>query len=109
MYDRAFRRWKEFALSKHKLSYFPANPMQVGGAANSGVGERVFQRHERWKSVSPKDGYVKDTVTSRISVSKSIFQAHTLCPIRLLINCTLVLGQDMQNKPNGSLCALPVA
>ena len=29
MYDRAFRRWKEFALSKHKLCYFPANPMHV--------------------------------------------------------------------------------
>ena len=29
MYDRAFRRWKEFALSKHELSYLPANPMHV--------------------------------------------------------------------------------
>ena len=27
----------------------------------------------------------------------------------VLIYCTLVLGQDMQNKPNGSLCALSVA
>jgi len=41
-------------------------------AANSGVGERVFQRHGRWKSVSAKDGYVKDNITSRISVSKSL-------------------------------------
>ena len=29
MYDRAFRRWKEFALSKHELSYLPANPIHV--------------------------------------------------------------------------------
>ena len=29
IYDRAFRRWKEFALSEHKLCYFPANPMHV--------------------------------------------------------------------------------
>ncbi|CAH3189860.1 unnamed protein product [Porites lobata] len=29
MYDRAFRRWKEFALSKHELSYLPANLMHV--------------------------------------------------------------------------------
>ena len=28
-YDRAFRRWKEFALSKHELSYLPANPIHV--------------------------------------------------------------------------------
>ena len=81
------------------------------------MGERVFQRHGRLKSVLAKDGYVKDNITSRISVSKSlgfwlrapIFQALSLSCIRLLIYCTLVLGQDMQNKPNGSLFALSVA
>ena len=45
---------------------------QVGGAANSGVGERVFLRHGRWESVSAKEGYVKDNITSRISVAKSL-------------------------------------
>ena len=29
MYDRVFRRWKEFALSKHELSYLSANPIHV--------------------------------------------------------------------------------
>ena len=29
MYDRAFRKWSEFALRKKELSYFPANPMHV--------------------------------------------------------------------------------
>ena len=29
MYDRAFRKWREFALRKKELSYFPANPMHV--------------------------------------------------------------------------------
>ena len=28
-YDRVFRRWKEFALSKHELSYLPANPIHI--------------------------------------------------------------------------------
>ena len=45
------------------------------------------------KSVSAKDGYVKDNITSRISVSKSlglylrasIFQALSLSSIKLLI------------------------
>ena len=41
-------------------------------AANSGVNNSVFQRHGRWKSVSAKDGYVKDDIASRISVSKSL-------------------------------------
>ena len=29
MYDRAFRKWREFALRKKELSYFPANPIHV--------------------------------------------------------------------------------
>ena len=29
MYDRAFRKWKEFAVRKQQLSYFHANPMHV--------------------------------------------------------------------------------
>ena len=29
MYDRAFRKWKDFALRKKELSYFLANPMHV--------------------------------------------------------------------------------
>ena len=29
LYGRAFRKWKEFALRKKELSYFPANPMHV--------------------------------------------------------------------------------
>ena len=98
-------------------SVYGTHSFRSGGAtkaAKSGMGERVFQRHGRWKSVSAKDGYVKDNITSRISVSKSlgfylrasIFQALSLSSIGLLICCTLVLGQDMQNKPNGSLCVL---
>ena len=77
-------------------SVYGTHSFRSGGAtkaANSGVGERVFQRHGRWKSVSAKDGYVKDNITSRISVSKSlglklrasIFQALSLSSIRLLI------------------------
>ena len=28
-YERAFNRWKDFALSKQELSYFPAEPFHV--------------------------------------------------------------------------------
>ena len=41
-------------------------------AANSGVSDRVFQRHGRWKSVAANDGYVKDDMSSRLAVSKSL-------------------------------------
>ena len=56
-------------------SVYGSHSFRSGGAtkaSNSGVGKRVFQRHGRWKSVSAKDGYVKDNITSRISVSKSL-------------------------------------
>lgn len=56
-------------------SVYGTHSFRSGGAtkaANNGVGERVLQRHGRWKSVSAKDGYVKDNITYRISVSKSL-------------------------------------
>lgn len=42
----------------------------VSRAANSGVSDRVFQRHGRWKSVAAS--YVKDDMSSRLLVSKSL-------------------------------------
>jgi len=46
-----------------------------GGAtatANAGVPYRLFLRHDHWSSVSAKDGYVKDSLSSRLSVSKAL-------------------------------------
>ena len=56
-------------------SVYGTHSFQSGGAsraANSGVNDRVFQRHGRWKSVAAKDGYVKDDMSSRLAVSKSL-------------------------------------
>ena len=56
-------------------SFYGTHSFQSGGssrAANSGVNDRVFQRHGRWKSVAAKDGYVKDDTFSRLAVSKSL-------------------------------------
>ena len=56
-------------------SFYGTHSFRSGGAtkaADSAVGKRVFQRHRRWKCVSAKDGYVKDNITSRISVPKSL-------------------------------------
>ena len=39
-------------------------------AANSGVSDRVFQKHGRWKSVQAKDIYVDDDLDQRLSLSK---------------------------------------
>ena len=40
--------------------------------AKAGVLDRLFKRHGRWASASAKDGYVQDSLSSRLSVSKSL-------------------------------------
>ena len=48
---------------------------KAGGAtaaANAGVPDRLFKRHGRWRSEVAKDGYVKDSVEARLSVSQSL-------------------------------------
>ena len=58
----------------HKL--FGLHSFRAGGAtaaANApGISERHFKRHGRWKSDSAKDGYVEDSESSRLMVSKSL-------------------------------------
>lgn len=49
--------------------------LRSGGAtaaANSGVNDRCWKRHGRWKSDKAKDGYVKDSLDNLLSVSKSM-------------------------------------
>ena len=56
-------------------SVYGTHSFQSGGAsraANNRVSDRIFQRHGRWKSVAAKDGYVKDDMSSRLVVSKSL-------------------------------------
>ena len=40
-------------------------------AANVGVPDRMFKRHGRLHSENTKDGYVEDSLTSRLQVSKA--------------------------------------
>ena len=54
-------------------SKFGLHSLRSGGATmavNSGVSDRVFQRHGRWKSTKAKDIYVDDDLDQRLSVSK---------------------------------------
>ena len=57
------------------ISLFSTHSLRSGGAsaaANAGVPDRLFQRHGRWRSVSAKNGYVDDSLGSRLSVSKML-------------------------------------
>ena len=44
----------------------------ASAVANSGVPDRVFQKHGRWKSATTKNGYVEDSTDIKLSVSKSL-------------------------------------
>ena len=81
---------------------FDLHSFRAGGAtaaANApGISERHFKRHGRWKSESAKDGYVKDSESSRLLVSKSlgIYTAMCLLSLKQLVQvvnhvCTTVL------------------
>ena len=37
-----------------------------------GIADILFKRHGRWKSETAKDGYIKDALENRLSVSKSL-------------------------------------
>ena len=66
---------KTFGNSVPDPTIYGTHSFRSGGAskaANSDVKERPFQRHGRWKLVSAKDGYVKDDISVRLSVSKSL-------------------------------------
>ena len=41
-------------------------------ATNAGISDRLFKRHGRWSSDSVKDGYVKDSLFSRLSLSQAL-------------------------------------
>ena len=52
-----------------------AHSLRSGGVtadANAGVPDRLFKQHGRWSNESAKDGYVKDSLSSRLLVSKAL-------------------------------------
>ena len=76
----SYTRVREIILSALKpivgdVSVYCVHSLRSGGAsaaANAGVNDRMFKRHGRWKSESAKDGYVKDSLESRLAVTKSL-------------------------------------
>ena len=57
------------------ISDFSTHSLRADGASaapNAGVGDRVFQRRGRWKSVSAKNGCINDNLESRLSVSQRL-------------------------------------
>ena len=76
----SYTRVRELMLGKiaslgYNASCFGMHSFRAGGAtaaANAGVHDRLFKRHGRWQSETAKDGYVRDSVASRLRVSQSL-------------------------------------
>ena len=75
----SYSRLRELVLEAFKdivpdISAIGTHSLRSGGAtaaANAGVSDRLFKRHGRWASESAKHGYVQDSLSSRLSVSKA--------------------------------------
>ncbi|CAH3032505.1 unnamed protein product, partial [Porites lobata] len=76
----SYTREREIVLSAFDSIGLPKqdyglHSLRAGGAsaaANARVPDRLFKRHGRWKSDKAKDGYIKDSVHSLLSVSLSL-------------------------------------
>ena len=76
----SYTRAREILLSAlEKLgldrSKFGLHSLRSGGAtsaANRGIGDRLFKKHGRWSSENAKDGYVHESVSEKLSVTKAL-------------------------------------
>ena len=65
------KRIRETAPSGLNLGLHSFRASGATAAANSGVNDRCWRRHGRWRS-NAADRYVKDSVTNRLTVSKNL-------------------------------------
>ena len=73
----SYTRMHEVFLAKldqlgYDRSQFGLHTGGATAAAAAGVPDRLFKRHDRWKSETAKDGYVKDSEGARLAVSKGL-------------------------------------
>ena len=82
----SYTRAREILLEKMEMlglnkKDFGLHSLRSGGAtsaAGSGVIDRLFKKHGRWKSESAKDGYVKENLEEKLSVTKQLGKRHCL-------------------------------
>ena len=64
--------FEELGYPKHLFGLHSLRARGASAAANAGVSDRLFKRHGRWRTDRAKDGYIKASLESLLSVSKSL-------------------------------------
>lgn len=62
-------------ITKEETKSFGLHSLRSGGAtaaANNNISDRLIGKHGRWASSSNRDKYIKDSNTSRYSISKAL-------------------------------------
>lgn len=109
MYVRAFRKWKEFALRKKELSYFPANPMHVAvylqyvlesTRSNASVDTAFYSikwAHESAGLVSPTDNPLVNRVRDAAKRILGTKRGNRKEPLSVEILKEIIDGSDLSN------------
>ena len=74
-YSRVRELVKEAFKDSIDSSLIGVHSLRTGGAsaaANNGIPDRLFKRHGRWFFEKAKDGYVKDDLKERLSMTRSL-------------------------------------
>ena len=66
------KKTADVGLDPKSFSWHSFRSGGASAAANGGISDRMFKRHGRWRSENAKDGYVADSLESRLAVSMSL-------------------------------------
>ena len=70
--ELVLEKLKELGLDPKQFGLYSLRAGGASAAANAGVPDRWFKSHGRWISENAKDGYIKDMLEDRLSVTKSL-------------------------------------
>ena len=66
------KKMSKLGFPAHEFGLHSLRSRGATAAANAKVPDRISKRHGRCKSENAKDGYVKDSLESRLMVTKNI-------------------------------------
>lgn len=62
----------EIGLDKSKFGLHSLRSGGATSAAAAGISDRLFKKHGRWRSEKAKDGYVRENINDKLSVTKNL-------------------------------------